>query len=1107
MTPQPLSFKEYKNIFELEKEKEEVLFARVEGLYKQYGSQEGLTLINQAFQFGKRIHQNQRRESGVPYFTHPIIVALMMMEYKPSCALIAATLLHDAIEDSEEDETEEEVKKIFGPEVYSLIDGVSKVESVEKSKENNNTETLKKLFLFSQKDARALIIKIFDRTHNLLTLSGKKDPAKRKKKAKESLDIYLPSAEFLGMWNIKKILEDACFKHLFPQTYRNIQNAKNKAETLLHETEQKTQEIFSEYSYTIEEKVYSALSLVQKYGASSIAPENTFFIRIVTPSESECYTALSHLNKILPQQKNSLRDYISRPKENGYQAIHSTHIIDDSYKMHFHIVSEDMKAINDVGIFTKIKQQQYNIPSFSLKKIEANEESTEQFLSVLTGDILTEKITAYNHEKGRLSFPKGSTVLDVAITLFPEKWYTLQQGIINSQPVEIFSKLKEDDIIDFQWSDTEEYSRKWIFYVNKPQSKAPIQKKLKTIDIDIQIQEGTKILQEVFDEEKLGDIESILKKNINIPSRFNCEDIQELLAKVYRAEILPEDIALEYENRKINTSTSWKQKICAVMPWNKKKRKDSMTISFQSDTLGGFQAEQLIKKECENREVSLVKSKINSLQHKSSGRITVEAEVHKPLIKLFQQLKTDPRIHVSLFPSSQFFLKIIFLSIIPFIISISIFTVLLNTNTPSQIWMFYTSAFFMAFSNAMGYSLVSKYFSWLRYSIPFLLVFIVTNASITGMYVFLFLQKGYDIYHLDFYFPLLVLLLSMAFPIFFFKRDSSKEKPIQKLSTEEYKAKQKEKRIGYLIRLGAVFVWGMQPILIKYSPIVEIDLHTRAFFIFFGGAIITGAVLLFIKFLGNKTKWNPKIKINRYLVLSIITLIFLVYFVHASLNHTTGTNFILLNNFAPIFALLVAIVLWRHKIPYLNNKKNIIIIFTLFFIGSIGSSFLFYNDFLNEVSGSLLGNSFAIGYMIMDVIFTISLIQYAKYLKDNQSYFVTFYTHLIGAIIILFTTLIFFNIDMWRYSLEEYLWIIGVSMLVGIGIVLNYEAFRRMDGFIAFLMFNISIFITFVVEAFILQEIPATLLLVLGGSLIIGASIFAEVINTRCEKAQIKETK
>lgn len=343
----------------------------------------------------------------------------------------------------------------------------------------------------------------------------------------------------------------------------------------------------------------------------------------------------------------------------------------------------------------------------------------------------------------------------------------------------------------------------------------------------------------------------------------------------------------------------------------------------------------------------------------------------------------------------------------------------------------------------------------------------------------------------------------MAFPALFLKKQKKSKNPkIETYTIEEFNEKQRQKKIGYLIRFGAVVIWGINPIIFKYSPASDVSVFVRVF-LFFGGGILLSLFSLF--FLKKSILFKSyKVPFNAYLVSMSIGLAMLTFVMMESLQYTSGTTFILLNNFAPMFAILVALILWKNEIPYLRNRSNILKIIILFFIGGIGSSLLFYNDLTNGKDESLLGNIGGLIYMILDVGLIISQIKYSKLIKDGQSYFVNLYVFGLGFLL-LFPVLFLSYQQIFTLSLNELFWLLSVGVLWGIGALLNYEAFRRMDGFIAFLMFNISILITFSIEAYILNEIPATWMLFLGGTLITGSSIFAEKINTKCEKEQIQK--
>ncbi|MCK5538794.1 MAG: DMT family transporter [Bacteroidales bacterium] len=314
--------------------------------------------------------------------------------------------------------------------------------------------------------------------------------------------------------------------------------------------------------------------------------------------------------------------------------------------------------------------------------------------------------------------------------------------------------------------------------------------------------------------------------------------------------------------------------------------------------------------------------------------------------------------------------------------------------------------------------------------------------------------------------------------------------------------RKKEKFLGYIIRLFAVIIWGIQPIYIKYTAINTVSMDYRIFFIAVGGLLISLISLLF--FWKQKSHWNFKLKLNTLFFMIVITQLLFIYFFNISLRYTSSTNLIIFNNFAPLLALLVALVLWRKEIPYFKDRSHILAIIFVFFMGVMGSSLLFYNDIIYGQNGSIKGDILALLVMSIDVVLVISQIRYVKYLHDHQSIFLTLYIYLF--IFMIMIPIVLMNVSLF-YTLthEQIYYAIGAGVLSGIGQILNYEAFRRMDGFIAFLMFNIAILITFVIEAYWLKEIQVTLFLVVGGCFIISASIFAEVINTQCEKEALEK--
>jgi len=320
--------------------------------------------------------------------------------------------------------------------------------------------------------------------------------------------------------------------------------------------------------------------------------------------------------------------------------------------------------------------------------------------------------------------------------------------------------------------------------------------------------------------------------------------------------------------------------------------------------------------------------------------------------------------------------------------------------------------------------------------------------------------------------------------------------------TQTWEERQREKLLGYIIRFFAIIIWGIQPIYIKYTAMNTVPLDYRVFFTRLGGAFVSMVILLIFLLFKQKSYWKPKLKFNTVFMVVIVTEIVFIYFFNKSLLYTSSTNLIIFNNFAPLLALVVALVLWRKEIPYFKDMSHILAIFFVFLVGVLGASLLFYNDILYGAEESTKGNMFALLVMSIDVVLVIAQIRYVKYLQDNQSVFLNLYVYL--SVLIVMIPIILLNISVfYTLSSEQIYFAIGAGVLSGIRQILNYEAFRRMDGFIAFLMFNIAILLTFAIEAYWLEGIMVTPFLLLGGSLIIGASIFAEVINTKCEKEEM----
>lgn len=315
-----------------------------------------------------------------------------------------------------------------------------------------------------------------------------------------------------------------------------------------------------------------------------------------------------------------------------------------------------------------------------------------------------------------------------------------------------------------------------------------------------------------------------------------------------------------------------------------------------------------------------------------------------------------------------------------------------------------------------------------------------------------------------------------------------------------------DKTLGYAIRLAAVIVWGILPLAVRYSPSAQIpDVFTQASLYFAGGLLFSIFMVIIQSIFKPALLTQLRLPWSYWLIVLLVSEISIVAFTYLSLNLTSGTHFILLNNFAPVLALLVAWLLWRQQLPYLQEIHHQWLIFSIFISGSLGSSLLFIEALHDSSAGTIEGNLWALGAVITDVSLVIAQIRYIRQVAAAQVPLVNLYIFALALplFMLLFRISPLHILDLPPAQLG---WGLLIGVLGAFGYYLNYEAFRRIDGFIAFLLFNLSIFITFCIEAFVLQAIPPSWLLLISGTLIIGAAIQAEKINSQCEQERASKT-
>lgn len=327
-------------------------------LVKSYDPDADEDALNRAYVFAMKKHGAQLRASGDPYYSHPVEVAGILTKFKLDSASVIAGLLHDTVEDT--DTTVEEIKSLFGEQVAQIVDGLTKLAMIEqKSVNNKQAENFRKLLLAMSEDIRVLLIKLADRLHNMRTLHFLKSPEKRARIAKETLDIYAPLAERIGMQEVKSELEEIAFAELHKDAYESIkarlnflrEQGSNLVPKIIARLQKDMEENGIKASVSGREKTpYSIWRKMQQKNASFEQLSDIMAFRIIVDDVASCYQALGVVHSKYHMVPRRFKDYISTPKPNGYKSIHTGVIGPENTRIEIQIRTQEMHEVNEKGV-------------------------------------------------------------------------------------------------------------------------------------------------------------------------------------------------------------------------------------------------------------------------------------------------------------------------------------------------------------------------------------------------------------------------------------------------------------------------------------------------------------------------------------------------------------------------------------------------------------------------------------------------------------------------------------------------------------------------------------------------------------------------------------
>jgi guanosine-3',5'-bis(diphosphate) 3'-pyrophosphohydrolase len=471
-----------------------------------------LKRVKEAYRFSDEMHLGQVRKSGEPYISHPIAVAEICADWKLDAQAIMAALLHDVIED--QDVKKEELIERFGPQVANLVDGLSKLEKIEfQSVVEAQAENFRKMLLAMASDVRVILIKLADRLHNMRTL-GVMVPAKKRRIAGETMEVYVPIAHRLGLNDIYRELQDLSFSHLYPLRYRTLAKAIKSARGNRREVVKKildavkntlTAAGIEAEVYGREKTLFGIYKKMRNKHLSFSQVLDVYGFRVVVDSIPHCYVALGTLHGLYKPMPGKFKDYIAIRKINGYQSLHTSLIGPYGTPVEFQIRTQEMHRTAESGVAAhwlyktgdqnmSDLQQRTHAWLQSLLDIQQQTGDSAEFLEHVKVDLFPDSVYVFTPKSKIIALPRGATPLDFA--------YSIHTGIgdhtvsvkINNEPAQLRTELHNGDIVEIETDPDSRPSPTWLSFVRTGKARSAIRHYLRTINLNESVDLGQELL-------------------------------------------------------------------------------------------------------------------------------------------------------------------------------------------------------------------------------------------------------------------------------------------------------------------------------------------------------------------------------------------------------------------------------------------------------------------------------------------------------------------------------------------------------------------------------------------------------------------------------------
>ena len=447
---------------------------------KRHNPDSDTDLLHRAFEFSALEHTGQRRRSGEEYITHPVEVASLVADMKLDDVAIAAGLLHDVVEDTLT--TIDGVRELFGPEIAHVVEGVTKISTIPfSSNEERQAENFRKMLLAMVDDMRVILVKLADRLHNMRTLEHLEE-SQRIKIAQETLDIYAPIANRLGMSKIKNELEELAFKHLERETYDMVQawvdERRRATEQTVAELKRSLEDKLSEAQVpllTIDGRIKRLFSIRQKIRRQRINLEEVYdliALRVITPSVRDCYAALGIIHQMWSPVPGRFKDFVAMPRPNGYQSLHTSVVSDKGFPFEVQIRTKDMHRVAEDGIAAHWKYKEGRVGANADEQyfrwlrqlLEWQQEVRDpgEFIHSLKVDLYPEEVYTFTPKGEVKALPRRATPVDFAYSVHTDVGHTCVGARVNGKMVPLRTQLKSGDIVEAVTAPGHKPSRDWL---------------------------------------------------------------------------------------------------------------------------------------------------------------------------------------------------------------------------------------------------------------------------------------------------------------------------------------------------------------------------------------------------------------------------------------------------------------------------------------------------------------------------------------------------------------------------------------------------------------------------------------------------------------------